>query len=78
MGNYWPWGGARGDLLGASPLVNASRRPNWGCGPRAAAEAALQNVTKPHRPQTFRVAGREWASGAAGQSKYLKVPLVKD
>ena len=31
----------------------AGRRPNRGCGPRAAAEATRHNVTKPHRPRTW-------------------------
>ena len=54
--------------LGATPLGAAGRRPNRGCGLRAAAEAARHNVTKPHRPRTYRDAGRERASGAASRS----------
>ena len=68
MGDCWPWGGAGEELLGATLDGNAGRRPNRGCGPRAAAEATLHNLTKPHRPQTYRDAGRERASGAAGRS----------
>ncbi len=78
MGDCWPWGGAGEELLGATPLGAAGRRPNRGCGPRAAAEAARHNVTKPHRPRTNRDAGRKWASGAASRSKHLKVPLAVD
>jgi hypothetical protein len=51
--------------MGGSP---AGRRPNRGCGPRAAAEAARHNVTKSHRLRTYRDAGRAWASGAASRS----------
>jgi hypothetical protein len=40
-------GGAGEELLGATPLGAAGRRPNKGCGPRAAAEAVRHNVTKP-------------------------------
>jgi hypothetical protein len=48
----------------------ACRRPNRDCGQRAAAEAAARhNATKPHRLLTYRDAGSERASGAAGQSK---------
>jgi hypothetical protein len=42
--------------------------PTGAAAPRAAAEAAWHNVTKPHRSQTYRDAGRERASGAAGRS----------
>ncbi len=68
MGDCWPWGGAWEELLGATPFSAAGSRPNRGCGPQAAAETARYNVTKPHRPLTYRDAGREWASGAASQS----------
>jgi hypothetical protein len=68
MGDCGPWGGAGEELLGATPFGAAGRRPNQGCGPRAAAEAARHKMTKPHRPWTYRDAGREWASGAASQS----------
>ncbi len=68
MGDCGPWGGAGEELLGATPSGAAGRRPNRGCGPRAAAEAARHNVTKPHRPRTYRDAGRERASGAASRS----------
>ena len=54
------------ELLGATLDGTAGRRPNRGCGPLAA--AARHNVTKPHRPRTYRDAGRERASGAAGRS----------
>jgi hypothetical protein len=47
MGDCGPWGGAGEELLGATLFGNAGRRPYWGCGPRAAAEAARRNVTKP-------------------------------
>jgi hypothetical protein len=47
---------------------SAGRRPNLGCGPRAAAEATRHNLTKPHRPRPYLDAGRERASGAAGRS----------
>ena len=40
-------GRSREELLGATPIGAAGRRPNRGCGPRAAAEAARRNVTKP-------------------------------
>jgi hypothetical protein len=63
-----PWGGAGEELLGATLFGTAGRRTNWGCGPRAAAEAARRNVTKPHRPRTYRDAGRERASGAESRS----------
>ena len=62
------WGGAGKELLGATLYGTAGHRPNRGCGPRAAAEATWHNVTKPHRKRTYRDAGRERASGAAGQS----------
>ena len=68
MGDCGPRGGAGEELLGATLDGAAGRRPNQGCGPRAAAEATRRNVTKPHRPRTYRDAGREWASGAAGHS----------
>ena len=68
MGDCGPWGGAGEELLGATLYGTAGRRPNRGCWPRAAAEATRHNVTKPHRPRTYRDAGRERASGAAGQS----------
>ncbi len=68
MGDCWPWGGAGEELLGSMPFGAACRRPNRGCGPRAAAGAARHNVTKPHRPRTYRDAGRERASGAASRS----------
>ncbi len=55
-------------MLGAALFGTAGRRPNLGCGPRAAPEAALHNVTKPHRPRTYRDAGRERALRAASQS----------
>ncbi len=51
------------ELLGATLFGTAGRRPNRGCGPRAAAEAARHNVTKPHRPLTYQDAGREWPVG---------------
>ena len=59
------------ELLGATlyGTVAAGRRPNRGCSQRvAAAEATLHNVIKPHRPWTYRDAGRERALGAAGRS----------
>ena len=68
MGDCGPWGGAGEELLGATLDGTAGRRPNRGCGPRAAAEATRHNVTKPHRPRTYRDAGRERALGAAGRS----------
>jgi hypothetical protein len=68
MRDCGPWGGAGEELLGATPFGAAGRRPNRGCGPRAAAGAARHNVTKPHRPRTYRDAGRERASGAASRS----------
>ena len=68
MGDCWPWGGAGEELLSATLDGTAGRRPNRGCGPRAAAEATLHYVTKPHRPRTHLDAGRELASGAAGRS----------
>ena len=68
IGDCWPWGGAREELLDATLYGTAGRRPNRGCGPRAVAEATRHNVTKPHRPRTNRDAGRERASGAAGRS----------
>jgi hypothetical protein len=68
MGDCGPWGGAGEELLGATLDGTAGRRPNRGCGPRAAAEATRHNVTKPHRLRTYRDAGRERASGAAGRS----------
>ena len=78
MGDCGPWGGAGEELLGATLDGTAGRRPNRGCGPRAAAEATRRNVTKPHRPRTYRDAGRERASGAASRSKHLKAPLAVD
>ncbi len=77
-GDCGPLGGAGEELLGATLFGTAGRRPNRGCGLRAAADAALHNVTKPHRPRTYWDAGRERASGAAGRSKHLKAPLVVD
>ena len=68
MGDCGPWGGAGEELLGATLDGTAGRRPNRDYGPRAAAEAPRHNVTKPHRPRTYRDAGRERASGAAGRS----------
>ena len=70
MGDCGPWGGAREELLGATLDGTAGRRPNRGCGPRAAAEANRHNVTKLHRPRTYRDAGRERTSGAAGRSTH--------
>ncbi len=61
MGDCGPWGGAGEELLGATPFGAAG-------GMRAAAETAWHNVTKPHRPRTYRDAGREWALGAASWS----------
>jgi hypothetical protein len=49
MGDCWPWGRAGEELLSATLFGTAGRRPNRGCGPRAAAEAARHNVAKPHR-----------------------------
>ncbi len=69
MGDCGPWGGAGEELLGATLLGTACSRPNQECGPRAAAEAAQHNVTKPHQLRTLRDAGSEWASGATGRSK---------
>ena len=68
MGDCGPRGGVGEELLGATLYGTAGRRPSRGCGPRAAAEATRHNVTKPHRPRTYRDAGRERASGAAGRS----------
>jgi hypothetical protein len=51
-------GGAGEELLGATSFSAAGSRPNRGCGPRAAAEAAWHNVTKQRRPRTYRDAGR--------------------
>jgi hypothetical protein len=50
---------------------------------RAAAEAALRNVTRPHRPRTYWKAGRARARNdnnchVSSLSKYLKAPLVED
>ena len=73
MGDCGPWGGAGEELLGATLDGAAGRRPNQGCGPRAAAEATRRNVTKPHRPRTYRDAGRECASGAAGRRAGVRV-----
>ncbi len=86
MGGCRPWGGADGEeLLGETLFGTAGRSPNRGCGPRAAAEAARHNATKPLRLRTYRDAGCERASGVAGrigavpsQSKHLKAPLVVD
>ena len=61
-------GGAGEELLGATLYGTYGRRPNQGCGPRAAAEATRYNVTKPNRLRTYRDAGCELASGAAGLS----------
>ena len=47
-------GGAGEELLGAMLYGTAGRRPNRGCGPRAAVKATWHNVTKPHRPRTYR------------------------
>ena len=68
MEDSGPWGGAGEELLGATLLGTAGRRPNRGCGPRVAAEASRHNVTKPHRLRTYRDASRERASGAASRS----------
>ena len=84
MGVCRPRGGAGEELLGATLHGTAGRRPNRGCGPRAAAEATLHNVTKPHRPRTNRDAGRERGFGSGGpeyassRSKHLKAPLAVD
>jgi hypothetical protein len=67
-GQCGPWGGAGEDLLCATLYGTAGRRPNRGWWPRAAADAARHNVTKSHRPRTYRDAGRERASAAAGRS----------
>ena len=67
-GGLLAMGGAGAELLSATPFGAAGRRPNRGCGPRAAAGAARHNVTKPHRPRTYRDAGRERASEAASRS----------
>ena len=76
MGDCGPWGGAGEELLGTTLDGTAGRRPNRG-EPRAAAEAARHNVTKPHRPRTYRDAGRERAAGAAGWSM-RQAPRVMD
>ena len=44
MGDCGPWGGAGEELLGATPSGAAGRRPNRGCGPRAAAEASTADL----------------------------------
>jgi hypothetical protein len=62
-------GRSRGGAARRKPFGTAGRRPNRGCGPRAAAGAARHNITKPHQPRTYRDAGRERASGAASPSK---------
>ena len=67
-GGLLAMGGAGAELLSATPFGAAGRRPNRGWGARTAAEATRHNVTKPHRPRTYRDAGRERASGAAGLS----------
>ncbi len=85
MGGCGPWGGAGGEL-GSTLFGNAGSRPNRGCGKRAAAEASRRTVTKPHRPRTYRDAGRERALGAASRAagarvkpeQYLKSQLVED
>ncbi len=48
MGECWPWDGAAEELLGATLFGIAGSRPNRGCGPLAAEEVALHNVTQPH------------------------------
>ena len=58
------------DLLGATLDGTAGRKPNRGCGLRAAAEPARHNVTKPHLPRTYLDAGRERASRGAGRSMH--------
>ena len=62
-----------GELIGAA--VQRLRRSRGGAAWRNAvlhrrpqAEATRRNVTKPHRPRTYRDEGRERASGAAGRS----------
>ena len=74
---YGPWGRAREELLSATLLGTAGRRPNRECGSWAAAEAARHNVTKPHRLRTLRDAGRE-REQVPSRSKHLKAPLVVD
>ncbi len=56
------------ELLGATLFGTAGRRPKRSCWLRAAAEAALHNVTKPHRPRTYRDAGGQRGLGVAGRS----------
>ena len=63
MGDCGSWGGAGEELLCVTLDGTAGAGPTG-----AAAEANRHNVTKPHRPRTYRDAGREWASGAAGRS----------
>jgi hypothetical protein len=60
----WPWGSAGEELLGATLFGTASRRPNRGGGPRAAAKAAQHNVTK----QIYLDAGHERALEAASRN----------
>jgi hypothetical protein len=63
----WGTAGRAGEeLLGAMLTCTAGRGPKRICWPRAAAEAAKQNATKPHRMRTYWDAGRERAQGAAG------------
>ena len=84
MGDCGPWGGAGEKLLGATSYGTAVSRPNLGCGPWAAMEAARHNVTKPHRARTYRDAGREPGFGSGGpeyassRSKHLKAQLAVD
>ena len=58
-GGLLAMGGAGEELLSATPFGAAGRRPNRGCWPLAAAGAARNNVTKPHRQRTYRDAGLE-------------------
>ena len=70
-------GRSRGGAARRNADGTAGRRPNRGCGPRAAAEATRHNVTKPHRPQTYRDAGRERALGAGRSTRQAGASISK-
>jgi hypothetical protein len=64
MGDCGPWDGAGEELLSATLFGTAGLRPNQGCWPRAAAEAALHNVTDRGPTGTLAVSGlRELRAG---------------
>ena len=71
MGDCGPWGGAGEELLGATLDGTAGHHAQPGlraAGRGGSYPAQRDQATSSHRPRTYRDAGRERASGAAGRS----------